>query len=326
VRGAKYVRDAFHVLRRQFKPGGVILLYHRVIGLRQDLLNLAVPPQRFAQQLQHIRRTCEPMRLSDLVQALQQRSLPRRAVAITFDDGYADNFMHAYPLLESAGIPATVFVAAGQIDTKSEFWWDDLERILLQSNHLPDHLRIEIRGREQKWQLESLEHRERVYHDLRGLLRTLDGSERSEALARLASWAGLERAGRADYRAVTTDELVELAQSKLIDIGAHTMTHPVLSALAPDAQTAEIVSGREKLESIIGSPISTFAYPYGEIQDFTDETVAIVRAAGLSAACTTVHGSIESGDDLFRLRRFAVFDWDMETFARRLESSFVDRE
>ena len=61
-------------------------------------------------------------------------------------------------------------------------------------------------------------------------------------------------------------------------------------------------------------------------ESYPDETVAIVRAAGLSAACTTVHGSVESGDDLFRLRRFAVFDWDMETFARRLESSFVDRE
>jgi peptidoglycan/xylan/chitin deacetylase (PgdA/CDA1 family) len=301
------------------------LLYHRVIDLDYDPYALAVPPELFAQQLDYIRRTCVPMRLTDLVEALEQGSLPRRAVAITFDDGYADNYLHAYPLLEAAGIPATFFVAAGQVDAEREFWWDDLERILLRSDGLPDHLRIEVRGREHSWQLGVSGRRERAYHELSRLLRPLGGKERSEALADLTRWAGVESAGREENRAVTTDELIELGQSALIDIGAHTVTHPVLSALSPEAQATEIVEGRGKLESILGRPISTFAYPYGEIQDFTNETVEIVRGTGLSAACTTVHGSVEPGDDLFRLNRVGVFNWDMDTFYRRLELSLVDR-
>jgi peptidoglycan/xylan/chitin deacetylase (PgdA/CDA1 family) len=259
------------------------------------------------------------------VEALEQRALPRRAVAVTFDDGYADNYLHAFPLLEAASIPATFFVASGQVDSEREFWWDDLERILLRTERLPDRLWIEIGGREHVWQLGAPAHRERVYHELSGLLRPLDGGERSEALAYLAGWAGVGRAGRTENRAVTTAELLELGTSALMDVGAHTITHPVLSALSPKEQAAEIAGGRGKLESILGSPISTFAYPYGEVQDFTGETAEIVRATGLGSACTTLHGSVESGDDLFQLRRFGVFNWDLDTFIRRLELALVDR-
>ena len=129
MRGVGRVKKALYAVRRQFKPGGVVLLYHRIVSLSSDPLSLAVSPDHFAQQLEYIYRTCHPMRLLDLVDAVRQRSLPRRAVAITFDDGYSDNFEHAYPLLRSAGIPATIFVSSEQVDTAYEFWWDDLERI-----------------------------------------------------------------------------------------------------------------------------------------------------------------------------------------------------
>jgi peptidoglycan/xylan/chitin deacetylase (PgdA/CDA1 family) len=326
VKGAKYLRRTFCALRRRFIRGGVILLYHRVIDLPTDPHNLAVSPQRFAQHLQYIRRTCEPMRLFDFVEALLQRTLPPRAIAITFDDGYADNYRYAYPLLKSAGIPATVFVTAGQVDSSCEFWWDDLERILLLPNHLPSQLRLEIQGLEYRWQLGPLGQRERVHRDLHDLLRTLDGNCRDETIASLASWAGLKKAGRSDYRAMTAVELVELAQSELVDIGAHTLTHPVLSALSTDAQTTEIVDGQQRLESITSEPVATFAYPYGSAQDFTGETAEVVRAAGFHAACTTIPGSVEHNDDPFRLRRCAVFNWDKGTFCQQLKSFLVSRE
>ena len=99
----------------------------------------------------------------------------------------------------------------------------------------------------------------------------------------------------------------------------------MLSALPADAQRAEILGGRQELESITERKIGTFAYPYGTAQDFTDETVRIVRETGFELACTTVPGSVESGDDLFRLRRCVVYDWELDHFKRRLESYFVSR-
>lgn len=326
MKGARHIKKAFYVVRRQFKPGGVILLYHRIVSLSSDPLSLAVSPDHFAQQLEYIYRTCHPMRLLDLVDAMRQRSLPQRAVAITFDDGYSDNFKHAYPLLQSAGIPATIFVSSEQVDTAYEFWWDDLERMLLLPKRLPEYLRISVGGQEHEWRIESVEQRQRAYGAVHALLRPLDAHTRGKVLDELTSWADLGRAGRSDYRAVTATELSELAQSGCIDIGGHTMTHPVLSALSADAQYAEVVGGRQRLESLIGRRVLAFAYPYGTAQDFTEETAEIVRAAGFHAACTTIPGSIESGDDPFRLRRCPIFDWDVETFEQQLESYFIARE
>jgi peptidoglycan/xylan/chitin deacetylase (PgdA/CDA1 family) len=326
MKGIGYIKKVFHVLRRQFKPGGVILLYHRVASLSADPHSLAVSPEHFAQQLEHVHDTCHPMRLLDLLEAMRQRSLPQRAVAITFDDGYSDNYEHAYPLLKSAGIPATIFVTSEQLDSEREFWWDDLERLLLLPQQLPEHLRISVEDQEYEWRFDSVEQRRHVHQAIHDLLRLLDADTRDEVLDALANWVGLEQSGRSDYRAMTTGELTELAQSGCVDIGGHTMSHPVLSTLPAEAQYGEIVGGRQRLESIIGCRIRTFAYPYGASQDFTDETAEIVREAGFQSACTTIPGSIEAGDDPFRLRRCPVFDWDTSTFKQQLESYFINRE
>ena len=117
MKGSAYARKAFHIVRRCFTPGAVILLYHRVAALPEDPYSLAVTPDRFCQHLEYISQTCSPMPLSDLVDAMRSRDLPRRAVAVTFDDGYSDNYWEAHPLLESAQIPATIFVTSDQVDS-----------------------------------------------------------------------------------------------------------------------------------------------------------------------------------------------------------------
>lgn len=325
MRGTGYIRKAFNVLRRRIRRGAVILLYHRVASLPSDPYSLAVSPGHFEQQLDYIGRTCQPMRLLDLVDALQQRSLPHRAVAITFDDGYVDNFEHAYPLLESAGIPATVFLTSEKIGSLREFWWDELERVLLLPRQLPESLRITIAEREYAWRLGSLEGRRQAHRTLQSLLRPLDADSREALLDELAEWAGIVEEGRPGYRAMTASQVVELARSEVVDIGGHTMTHPNLPTLSADAQRAEVVGGCQRLESLIEDSVLTFAYPYGTRQDFTDVTVDIVRAAGFRAACTTLPGSVEPGDNPFRLRRCAVFDWSADLFKRQLESFFVAR-
>jgi peptidoglycan/xylan/chitin deacetylase (PgdA/CDA1 family) len=323
MRGIGRIKRLLYGVRRQLRPGGVILLYHRVVDLPDDPYNLAVSPERFARQLDYIQQTCHPMRLLDLAEAIRQRALPHRAVAITFDDGYADNYRYAFPLLKAAGVPATVFVTTGQLDNPNEFWWDELERLLLQPTSLPPDLRATVRGEEYVWHLGSRQQRYHVQQALHGLLRPLDAQEQQALLDDLAAWAGLARTGRRDYRAMTADELLKLGQSDYVDIGGHTVTHPSLSGLSADMQYAEITRGRQGLETLLGTPVLTFAYPYGAAGDFTDETVGLVQAAGFQVACTTLLGSVESGNDPFRLRRCPVFNWDAEDFRQRLETYFV---
>jgi peptidoglycan/xylan/chitin deacetylase (PgdA/CDA1 family) len=301
-------------------------MYHRVANLAGDPLSLAVSIDHFAQQLEYLARACQPMHLVELIDGLRLRKLPRRAVAITFDDGYSDNYRNAYPLLASAHIPATIFVASNWVDADREFWWDDLERTLLLPEDLPSCLRLSIRGQEFQWQLGSPEDRQPMYNSIYGMLKPLPPEERQAVLHQLYGWSGASSTGRNDYLALTRAELIELSGGGLVEIGGHTRNHPQLSALTADQQAAEILAGKQHLEELTGRSIRVFAYPYGQTPDYASETVATVRSVGFGAALTTTSGYVTPGDDLFRLRRCAVFDWDDTVFEQKVEEFFVIRE
>ncbi len=118
VRGLGRVRRSALWLRNRLAPGTLILRYHRVTDLPCDPYEQAVTPSHFAEHLEVLRKECCPLPLQDLLQAVQQGRVPRRAVAVTLDDGYADNLHNAKPLLERYAIPATVFVATGNLGTR----------------------------------------------------------------------------------------------------------------------------------------------------------------------------------------------------------------
>ena len=325
MKGAGRARRYYHSLRRTFKRGAVILMYHRVTDLERDPYQLAASPAHFAQHLEHLRQTCTVLLLTDLIEALRTKTVPPHAVAITFDDGYADNYREAYPLLKAADLCATIFVASGKIDSAREFWWDDLDRIICLPDRVPARLQLHVQDRTYEWPTTTTEQRETARQAVHSVLHPQTIAVRERALEHLCEWAGVDRDGRPNYRAVTTAELKTIAVDPLIDIGGHTVNHPSLAALPREEQEAEISQSRELLEAWIGRPIQTFAYPYGTRRDFTAVVAAEVQSQGFRAACTTVHGSVEPGDDLFALRRCAVFNWDGAFFAQRLESFFIAR-
>jgi peptidoglycan/xylan/chitin deacetylase (PgdA/CDA1 family) len=323
VRGLGRIKKIYRLLSRRLKPRAVILMYHRVAELSNDPYGLAVSPTNFAQHLKYIQDMCHPMRLPDLVDALQQNLLPKRAVAVTFDDGYADNFCNAYPILSSEKIPATIFVATGYLNGSIEFWWDELERYLLAPKQAAPSKQIQMQGQIDERPNSTPEQKIIAHQSIQQLLKPMSQSARDEVLDVLALWAGQGREERPDYRPMTTNELIQITQNGLIEIGAHTISHPVLSKLPLEVQFEEIIGSRQRLEGITESSVITFAYPYGTSEDYSDKTVEILKATGFHAACTTTHGSIGMGDDPFRLRRCAVRNWEIDSFKRHLEDFFV---
>jgi peptidoglycan/xylan/chitin deacetylase (PgdA/CDA1 family) len=323
VKGLGRAKRILRHVKRQFRPAAVILMYHRIADVPVDPRGTAVSPENFAQHLEYVQRTCHPMRLLDLVEALRAHSLPRRAVVITFDDGHASVFERACPLLASAQIPATVFIATGSIDDPREFWWDELDRVLLLPENVPEFLHLTVGGQGYKWATGSREERLAAYHAIRRLVRTVADEECVSLLSYLCTWASVERTAPSDCHPMTSAELFHLAQDGLVELGAHTVTHPVLAALPADDQRAEILGSRASLEGITRRPVLAFAYPYGRAEHFTDETVRIVQAAGFRVACTARQGLVEPGSDLFRLHRCEIQNWDIVAFRKHLEWLFV---
>jgi peptidoglycan/xylan/chitin deacetylase (PgdA/CDA1 family) len=321
-------------------PRAVILLYHRVASVENDPQLLCVSPQHFTEHLEVLRRSFHPMRLRSLRDRLAFKRWPRRTVALTFDDGYADSLDQSKSLLEAADVPATLFVVAGQLDSEKEFWWDELERIFLTKHELPQNLSLNINGREYTWPLESNGKDDRpvgpwniltetdptarhtAYRELVNLLRYVEAEAREFLLEFLADWAGSDRVGRPAYRALTSEELSLLEQDGLVEIGAHTMTHPLLAALPVVSQRAEIVNSKQRLEEVLQKPVTSFSYPFGGRQAYTIASVRLVSEAGFKCACSNVAGVVRWGQDPYQLPRFLVRDWDGAEFARRLETMF----
>ena len=326
MRGSGRIRKVVGSIRRWVKPGGVVLMYHRVTDLVPDTYNLAVSPVHFAEHMDVVRRTCVPMHLTEMIKAIGAGRLPNRAVAVTFDDGYYDNFEEAYPILRAAGVPATVFVVSAHVDSGREFWWDELERVLLVPAQVPARLQFSLNGRDYAWPTGMLDERAVAHRTLHGLISQQDTQQRTELLDKLAAWSRVPPEGRSTYRAMRSDEMIELVSEGLVDIGGHTVNHPALSRLDPTDQRVEIVEGCRRLEQILGRRIEVFAYPYGRAVDWNSASAKIVREAGLQGAVTTIPGYVEAGADPYRLQRWAVGDWNRDQFARELESFFVLRE
>lgn len=306
-----------------------------------DSWSLCVNPRHFKEHLEVLQKHGRPVHLQQLSQAVKDGQRPHRQVVVTFDDGYADNLHNAKPLLELYDIPATVFVTSGSIGQEREFWWDEMDRVLLQPGTLPEALRLSVNGSTYQWELgEAADYSEQayqrhrywsasgednpsprhfLYRSLYQLLRPMLEGERRRVLDELLTWAGAEAVSRLTHRSLTLAEVSALEQGELIKVGAHTVTHPFLSSLPVALQQDEILRSKADLEEIIGHPVMSFAYPHGS---YTAQTVSLVREAGFTCACSTFADIVRRRTDCFQLPRVVVEDWDGEEFARRLEEWF----
>jgi peptidoglycan/xylan/chitin deacetylase (PgdA/CDA1 family) len=302
----------------------IILMYHRVAKLEQDPWEFSVKPERFARQLEVLRRERDIVPMQWLAKRLREGRLPRNAAAVTFDDGYADVFHNALPILQRLGCPATVFVTTRAISDQSIFWWDILSRIVLETAHLPELLVINEGGRRLEWKLRN-DHtqvkngvtigRAELHVALHALLKRMDPHQRRTILELVATWAGTVADPRPSDRAMTVEELCLLAKADGISVGAHTCSHPSLPLLDQDSIAGEIEHSRQQCETITGQVITGFAYPYG---DLNDTCVQAVSNLGLEYAVTTVRREVGPWTDPLRIPRVLVADWDETEFCRKL--------
>lgn len=334
----------FRLLRRS-RPRAIILLYHRITNAAPDPWALNVSPQHFDEQMEIVHRHYTPLELTQIPRTINDRQTAGRYIAITFDDGYADNLHIATPILERHNIPATIFIAAGAIGRTHAFWWDELAALLLHARPLPAELSLNIAGREHTWQLNGMPlrvpppspdqvpwrawhepptPRHRLYAELWQHCHALPQKAQQELLTQIRAWAG-NISVDATYPALTGEEVMTLAQSNCVQIGAHTINHPSLAALPQELQWQEISQSKTHLQSLINRPIYTFSYPFGKQHDFSPTTTALVQKAGYNLACSNLPGCIDRQIDPWRLPRVHVPDIGGEQFALWLEKQF-DKE
>jgi len=324
---------------RQRASHGVILMYHRIAGPRFDPQSLDVSADNFAAHLDILCASAAVMPLDEFNIRRRRGALPRRAVAITFDDGYVDNLVTAAPLLADRALPATVFVATGMLDAHREFWWDDAERIAFSAGRLPgpvpgipvewsdaDGAPFVADAAHAAWTVLAPGNptaRHRLYRALCAALYPLGPERRDALVVTLRAWAGIEPGARSSHRTVTMDELRRLAIAPGMSIGAHAVTHSSLARLTHDEQYRELEDSRAALVEAIGRPIAAVAYPYGQPDDVSAVTTRAASFAGFDYAVTVSQQSAWLFSPGYRLPRCIVRNWDGPSFARALDGWFA---
>lgn len=291
-----------------------ILLYHRVAAIEHDPWDLAVPPALFAEQMDALARSRRVVPLERMAEAVERRRAPANWVAITFDDGYADLLHEALPAMQRSGCPATLFATTGVLDGGG-FWWDRLSEAIFRPQRLPRSLDLGKGERRFVWEEPPAgPDRHQLHLDLWRRLRALAPEMREQELSRIEGWAGIAPARERD-RALTRAELRRLAESGLFSIGAHSISHPSLPQLSRAEKAAEIAGSRRDCEEILGHQVSSFAYPFGDMDEQSREEV---RRAGFRFACSTVPEPVRPTSSRFALPRISVGAWHGDELLRRL--------
>jgi peptidoglycan/xylan/chitin deacetylase (PgdA/CDA1 family) len=301
-----------------FSGQTIILAYHRIARVTRDTHLLCVDPDVFADQMDHLRRHVDIVPLA----GLKERS-SRQRVVITFDDGYADNASVATSILDGMGVPATFFVTAGMVGAKREFWWDRLEALLYSSSLDRDQLEVELDGRPTTLDVRSDQARERAHRTLHARLRQLPVREIERFLDDLTNELNIPTGDRETHRVMSEQELLSLSSSHLFEVGAHTVSHPLLSAQSLEEQRREIADSRSILENLTRLRVRAFSYPFGSRDAFSQATIKLVEQAGYTLACTGLSGRVSRRLPLLRLpllrlpRNF-VRNWQRAEFANWL--------
>jgi peptidoglycan/xylan/chitin deacetylase (PgdA/CDA1 family) len=301
----------------------LILRYHSVSGadgsgpVHLDP-SLCIPASAFAQQMRFIRNHYTPVSLDHLFEAIKQnRPFPPRAVAITFDDGYRDNYSEALPILQEYGISATFYITAGCVEARDLLWTSKLRYYFMATRELVLQLRHPVA---QVLDLSSPASRQAAYAHTVALIkstgRRCGGDEvfqEVEAALQVTNLTPLRDS------MLSWEEIREMSQAGML-IGAHTLTHPNLPGLHPDAAEAEVAGSKALIEERANVAVNHFAYPNGRgVSHFNDTVREIVQQAGFLTSTTSISGSVHPTDDLFTLRRLGVYRKHAQLFRFALD-------
>ena len=308
-------RVTFPFIKSRRNRNCQILAYHRVND-DADMFFPGIPIKRFEQQMSFLAEHFTVCPLKELVQRMKDDDLPENAIAVTFDDGYRDNYLNAFPILKRYSVPATIFLATGVIGSERTLWHDQIlaafrgTRVSELAGFVPGNPSLSLASFKKK-----LEAQKQILE----YLWSMNREERETAILRLRERLEVVEGKNAETsRLMLSWEEVSGMNRDGIQFGAHTVSHPILSKLTAEDARREICGSKRTIDEVLEGAVTTFAYPVGRRTDFTETTKTLVEEAGFCCGLSMVFGNNEVETDLYEMRRIAPWDEDCEAFGLRL--------
>ena len=307
-----FLRPFFH-LRSPAGPKArlSVLIFHRVLPEPDPLFPDEIHASRFDELCGWLANWFNVLPLDLAVARLQAGTLPARAASITFDDGYADNYHVAMPILQRHGLTATFFIATGFLDG-GRMWNDTIIETVracratvldLTALGLGNHV------------LGTLAAKQAAITSLIGQIKYRSVAERVSITEQLAAQANVQLS----QALMMTSEEVSAMRRIGMQIGAHTVSHPILARLTDEQARQEIGDSKLVLEQLLGERVTMFAYPNGKFgEDYLPQSVEVVSSLGFDVAVSTQSGISSMGDDSLQIKRFTPWDKSQLRFGIRL--------
>lgn len=293
----------------------LVLTYHRVLEEYNEITD-EIDAAQFTRQMETLSEYFNVLSLDEGLQQVNSGEISPGSVCITFDDGYRDNYDVALPILKSLNLPATFFIATGYLG--KGIMWND---VVVESIKNTTLTCLDLAGLSlDKYAVTSIQQKKTLIDVLISRWRNKSLYERNLLAAKLNDIAKVSLKQR---MMMTKDEVRQLSRSGM-EIGGHTVNHPVLTSENVDVVRNEIVEGKKQIEKITGKEVKYFAYPSGRFgKDYVREHVEIVEQAGFSAALTTNNGVIDQNATMFELPRISIDCANKFKFGASLARGYV---
>ena len=288
----------------------LVLCYHRVNDSGHPFFG-GTPTALFREQMQVLREGFAVLFLDELVERAASGHVPANAIAITFDDGYRDNYANAFPILRELSLPATIFLVTDAVDDNRLIWHDRV----FDAFHRTRVGRLGLDGAELP--LTDLGEKHAALVKVLAVLRSSTPSTRDETIDSLLEQLGVTSPPREGWDKLTWDHVREMNEHG-IRFGAHTLDHPILRHMSEDEARRQIRDSKARIESELDRATTAFAYPNGRAIDFDAVTKRILKEEGFRCAVTTVDGANDATSDPLALRRVGMWGDDPYLSAIRL--------
>ena len=301
----------------ELNEGILVLYYHRINSIKNDPFELCVSKDNFEEHINYLKQNYLLTRFDE------EWDKYKKGVVITFDDGYEDNYLNAFPILKKYNVPATFFIATKGIGENAINWWDELYELIVMNNH-NSKITIVHNIYGCSWKTENINQKVNCFYSIHKLLHYYIEPYEIENIMEQIRKQISAKIDNYDYKLLTEKELVEMSEFDLLTIGGHTVSHVSLGTLTKEKQEEEIYGCVSYLHNLIGKKIDTFSFPFGTpYVDFNENTLEICQDIGIKKAATTEQTVYKNNNqNSLMIPRHEVKNWDKEEFVARIKKFF----
>ena len=268
-----------------------ILLYHGVTSVKskgiENISKKHIDINIFEKQMRYLNKYCSVLSIDEVVNLYSKKAKKTgEYFAVTFDDGFKNNFTNAFPILQKYKIPAIFYISTGMINSKDLFWVDQIECCI--NNSKKKKFTININRKNYTLNLNNRNNKAKALFTIKKICKKLSKEKKDDIITSLK-------------------EKLEIEPSvKLIKFGAHTINHEILSYLSPKEMKKQISLSINKLSKELGEKVTHFSYPEGQKDHFDSSVIKYLKVRGIVCSPSAISGVNDNNDDLFRLKRIMV--------------------